>query len=155
MRRSDREVTDISELLAIIDACKVCRLALQDNEGLYIVPLNFGYACENGQLTLYFHSAKEGRKIGALVANPAVCFEMDCGHRLIEGENACGYGYSFQSIIGTGTAEFVTNTDEKKKALSLLMKHQTGNDFMFSDADINFVAVFQIKVSEMTGKYHT
>lgn len=43
MRRKDREITDIEEIRDIIEKCKVCRLAMQDEEGLYLVPLNFGY----------------------------------------------------------------------------------------------------------------
>ena len=100
MRRKDREVTDIEQLLEIIDCCKVCTIAMQDKDGLYIVPLNFGYEFKDESLTLYFHSAKEGRKISAIAENSRVCFEMDCEHRLIEAEDACGYAYSFKSIIG-------------------------------------------------------
>lgn len=28
-----------------------------------MVPLSYGYKLEKGQITLYFHSAKEGRKL--------------------------------------------------------------------------------------------
>ena len=59
MRRKDREITDIEEIRDIIEKCKVCRLAMQDEEGLYLVPLNFGYEFEEESLALYFHSAKE------------------------------------------------------------------------------------------------
>ena len=126
MRRKDREVNEINELLPIIDQCKTCRIAMQDNAGIYIVPLNFGYIYENNQLVLYFHSAKEGRKIYTLKENSNVCFEMDCEHRLITGDTACKYSYSFKSIIGNGTAVFIDDAEEKKSALSILMKHQTG-----------------------------
>ena len=87
-------MTQIEEQLAILDQCKVCRVALQDKQGLYLVPLNFGYQYEDGHLILYFHSAKSGRKIDALQENSAVAFEMDCAHRLIEAENPCQYGYA-------------------------------------------------------------
>lgn len=123
MRRKDREVNEINELLPIIDQCKTCRIAMQDNAGIYIVPLNFGYIYENNQLVLYFHSAKEGRKIYTLKENSNVCFEMDCEHRLITGDTACKYSYSFKSIIGNGTAVFIDDAEEKKSALSILMKH--------------------------------
>lgn len=123
MRRKDREVNEINELLPIIDQCKTCRIAMQDNAGIYIVPLNFGYIYENNQLVLYFHSAKEGRKISTLKENSDVCFEMDCEHRLITGDTACKYSYSFKSIIGKGTAVFIDDAEEKKSALSILMKH--------------------------------
>ena len=43
MRRKDREITDIEELLAVVSRCKVCRLAMAENNRPYVVPLNFGY----------------------------------------------------------------------------------------------------------------
>lgn len=154
MRRSDREVTEIKDLLDIIASCKVCRLALQDADGLYIVPLNFGYEYADGKLLLYFHSAKEGRKINAITQNNDVCFEMDCDHRLIEADAACSYGFAFKSIIGNGTASIVGDIEEKKKALELLMQHQTGKEFSFHEKMINAVTVFKVDVVSFTGKYH-
>ena len=62
MRRTDRELTGISELRAILDQCDAMRIAGQDAEGFFIFPVNFGYTVEGDKLTLYFHSATEGRK---------------------------------------------------------------------------------------------
>lgn len=154
MRRKDREVTDIEQLLEIIDCCKVCRIAMQDKDGLYIVPLNFGFEYKAETLTLYFHSAKEGRKINAIVEDGSVCFEMDCEHRLIEADEACDYTYSFKSIIGNGCATMVDDSDEKKKALSLIMLHQTGKEFQFNDKMIESVGIFKVVASSFVGKYH-
>lgn len=47
-------------------------MAVHDEEGMYIVPLNFGYTYEEDVLKLYFHSAGEGRKVDALAADPKV-----------------------------------------------------------------------------------
>lgn len=152
MRRKDREVTEPGELMQIIDQCKVCRIAMHDKAGLYIVPMNFGYTYENNQLVLFFHSAKEGRKISALQENSEVCFEMDCEHRLITADAACKYGYFFKSVIGYGKAVFIEDIEEKKTALSLLMKHQTGQDFSFDAGMVNSVSVFKIIVHNYTGK---
>ncbi len=154
MRRKDKEVTGIQELIGIIDQCKICRIAMVDGAGLYIVPMNFGYAYDGNQLVLYFHCAKEGRKIDAMKQNPMVCFEMDCEHRLIEGDNACSFAYSFKSVIGSGRAELVDDSEEKKTALSLLMKHQTGREFSFDDKMAASVTVFKIIAQEFAGKYH-
>lgn len=152
MRRKDREVTDKKQLLDILNICKVCRIAMRDEQGLYIVPLNFGYEYENGTLNLFFHSAKEGRKVTAFEKNAEVAFEMDCGHQLIEGKIACEYGYEFQSIVGTGTIRRVKDKEEQKKGLSLLMKHMTGKEFTFEDNMLNAVFVYQLEVNEFTGK---
>lgn len=155
MRRKDREVTEINELIQIIEKCKVCRIAMQDNDGLYIVPMNFGYTCESNQLVLFFHSAKEGRKINALKENSDVCFEMDCEHSLITADVACRYGYFFKSIVGNGNVVFIDDVEEKKIALSALMKHQTGQDFSFDDRMAGSVSVFKIIVNNYTGKDHS
>ena len=154
MRRKDREVTNINEKIEIINNCKVIRLGMKDKEGLYIVPLNFGYSYLEDKLTLYFHSAKEGRKLDAIVENSDVAFEMDCEHRLIEGEIPCLYSFAFKSIVGNGVASIVEDMEEKKISLSLLMKHQAGKEFTFEDKHAKAVTVFKVDVTHFSAKYH-
>lgn len=154
MMRKDREVTDINELLSIIQECHICRIGMQDEQGLYIVPLNFGYEYNEGQLNLYFHSAKVGRKIDALKQNNNVCIEMDCDHRLIEGEKACDYSFGFKSIIGNGKAYFVEDYEQKIKGLNLIMHHETQRTFDFDEKMVNIVSVIKVCVHEFSGKYH-
>ena len=50
MRRSDRMITDREEIVDVLDSCKVFRMAVHDEEGMYIVPLNFGYTYEEDVL---------------------------------------------------------------------------------------------------------
>lgn len=154
MRRKEREITDIHQLQQILEECKVCRVAMQDKDGLYLIPLNFGYQYQNGKLTLYLHSAKEGRKISALSQNSSVCFEMDCSHKLVEGDVACAYSYEYQSIVGYGTARIVEDKEEKKQALSILMKHMTEKKFEFTDSMADLVAVIKIEADSFSGKGH-
>lgn len=154
MRRKDREVTEINELLDIIQECRICHLGMQDDKGIYIVPLNYGFEYQDNQLSLYFHSAKVGRKIDALKLNPNVCIEMDCDHRLIEGEKACDYSFGFKSIIGNGQASIVEEYNEKLKGLQLLMRHETMKEFEFDAKMVNMVTVMKVVVQEFSGKYH-
>lgn len=154
MRRKDREVTDINDLISVVEECKICHLGLIDDKGMYIVPLNYGYEYINQRLNLYFHSAHVGRKIDAIINNPNVCIEMDCDHRLIEGEKACDYSFGFKSIIGNGKASIVSDYNEKLKGLSLLMKHETQREFEFDEKMVNQVSVIKVEVNEFTGKYH-
>ena len=111
MRRKDREITDIDEKINIIKKCKVCRIALSENNMPYIVPLNYGYSFENNILTLFFHSATEGKKLDIIQNNNNACFEIDCDTQLIEAEKACDYGYAFRSIVGFGKITILENTD--------------------------------------------
>ena len=151
MRRANRETTDLNEIKKIVDECKVLRIATKDEEGLYVVPLNFGYSYENGKFTFYFHSAKEGRKIDAFKANEQVAFEMDCEHELLDAGKACGYSYKFASIIGTGSITFLEG-EEKLDALSILMKHQTGKNFTFNEKMAKDVAVCSLSAEKLTAK---
>ena len=55
--------------------------------------------------------------------------------------------------MGRGTAQLVEDVEEKKKAMSILMKTQTGKDFSFEDRLVSIVAVIRIDVTEYTAKH--
>ena len=154
MRRSDRELRDPGQLLEIIDACKVFRLAMAAEGRPYLVPLNFGYAYEGGQFEFYFHSALQGRKLDLLRQNPQVCFELDCGHALVPADLPCGYSYRYASVIGEGTVELVEEPARKVLYLQRLLRHQTGRDFPLQEEQAASVAVGRILVHSLTGKAH-
>lgn len=153
MRRKDREVTDLGAIGRIIGDCKVLRLGMVDEGRPYVVPMNFGFGLRDGVLELYCHSAPEGRKVEVLRRKPEVCFEMDCGHRLVEAEAACGYGFAYSSVIGEGTVGFIEDHEEKLRALLRIMEHQTGrSDFSIPDAALRGVLVFGVAVGSFTAK---
>ena len=75
MRRADREVTDRKQLEEILQACHAEHIGAQDGDGMFVVPMNYGFHLEGDRLTLYVHSAQEGRKASALRAGWTVAFE--------------------------------------------------------------------------------
>lgn len=153
MRRKDREVTDESRIDGIIDRCHCCRLGFCDNGEVYIVPLNFGYVKCDGKRYFYFHSAKEGRKI--LLLPCTVGIELDCGYELRPGESPCDCAAAFSSIIGTGSAEIVTDPQEKILGLQSLMKHAAGRENCeFRQEMLNAVCVFRVEVTKLSCKVH-
>ena len=152
MTRREREVTDTNKILEILDKAKVLHLGLVDGDEAYVVPMNYGYVYENDKLTLYLHGARRGRKLDLMRANPKVFFEMDCDIVPFEGDVACKYGITYSSIMGRGIAQIVDEPEEKMKALSVLMKTQTGKDFEFNEKLVSVVAVIRIDVSEFTAK---
>lgn len=152
MRRKDREVTDMGTIEEIIKNCKTCHLAMVDEGKPYVVPLNFGYEITGDELTLYFHSAKEGRKLDVLRKNSCVCFDITIEGMPIHAEIPCNCGYYFSSIIGTGSVEFIEDTAEKCRALSLLMKHQADREVEFNEAQANSVCVYKVCTADFSGK---
>ena len=153
MRRKDREVNDINGIEEIVKSCKTCHVAMVDDGMPYVIPLSFGYEINDDVLTLYFHSAKEGRKIDILQKNNSVCFEMcNEGEAIYAKETPCNSGYYYSSVIGNGKVEFITDMNEKIKALSLLMKHQTGADVAFNEEQADTVCVYKIASNDFSGK---
>ena len=112
MRRKDREVTRHGDLMEMVARFKVCRLGLWDGREVYVVPLNFGYEEKNGSLSLFFHCAREGRKLDILQNRPEVSFEMDGDHVLLEGDAPCRYSYAYGCVMG--------RNDTKAIAMSVL-----------------------------------
>lgn len=155
MRRKDREITDKNKIREIIDKCYCCRIGFNDNGRVYIVPLNFGYELSEDNYTFYFHGAKEGRKIELIQKAPDVGFELDTDYKLKESDIACGCSARFQSIIGNGLIKIVTDSEEIKKGLCCIMKHNTGKSIWDFDKDIfNKVCVFKIIVRNISCKEH-
>lgn len=155
MRRKDREITDVNTIREIIDRCHCCRIGFNDDGEIYIVPLNFGYACRENGYTFYFHGAREGRKIQLIQKNPNVGFEMDVNYRLKEAETACRYSAAFQSIIGNGVVQMVTEPKEKRRGLCLIMEHNTGKSgWDFDEKMIEAVSIFKLEVTQMSCKEH-
>jgi len=155
MRRKDREITDKNKIKEIISACSCCRIGFNDNDKVYIVPLNFGFVDDGESYTFYFHGAKEGRKIDLISQNPNVGFEMDANYFLKEADIACAYSARFQSVIGTGTVSILNNFEDKKKGLLAIMEHNTNRaNWQFSDEMINSVCVFRLKVETLSCKEH-
>ena len=154
MRRSEREVTAQSKIDEIIEGCDCIRLGLNAQEGAYIVPLSFGYA-PGAPARFYIHSAKEGRKVSMIGAGAEAGFELDCAHRLGEAETGCRHTYYYRSVIGTGHIAPVSDPEEKKRALALIMAHyRKDRAFSFTDEQADAVAVFCLTVEKMTGKEH-
>ena len=152
MTRRERQVTDPAAIQHILDTAQVVHLGLCADNEPYVVPMNYGYTLENGELTLYIHSSCKGKKWEMLRQNPNVFFEMECDLIPFEGDVACRYGMAYSSIMGRGQAEFVEDIAEKQLALSAIMKAQTGKDFSFEPKMTTIVTIVKVKASFYTAK---
>ena len=129
MRRKDKEISDEATIKAIIEKARVCRLGMVNGNKPYIVPLCFGYS-DNA---LYFHGSLKGKKIDLLHENPNVCFEFDLLTETIESENPCDWSMKYQSVIGFGKAVFIKELDEKRNAISIIIKRYSDPRFLRID----------------------
>jgi uncharacterized protein len=148
MRKKEKEITEKSEIEAVIHKAIICRVGLSDDNIPYIVPCCFGYQ-DNA---IYVHGSLEGMKINILRKNQNVCFEFDINTEIIENENACEWGMKYQSVIGFGRAVFLKGLEDKRKALDIIMNQYSDRSFLFPQKAINGTTVIKIEITSMTGK---
>lgn len=152
MRRKDREITDFHEIVSIIKACDVCRIAVNDGPFPYIVPMNFGVEVSGEQLILYFHSAKEGTKNRLFLQNPQVSFEFDRTRGLYFDEQSCRSSMDYESVVGQGTIASVSE-EEKEHGLDCLMEQYfPGKRTVYDPVALTHTAVFRLTVTNVAGK---
>ncbi|MCD8069244.1 MAG: pyridoxamine 5'-phosphate oxidase family protein [Lachnospiraceae bacterium] len=155
IRRKDRAVTDISQIIKIIDQAKILHLGLIDSGFPYIVPLHYGYEYDSNEdmFVFYMHGAKAGRKIDLIRNNSNACIELETDIELDPADDIpCQYGSFYSSVIGQGYASMVDDLEEKRRALNLLMENQTGKTFEFTEKMAAAVAVIKVEIREYTAK---
>lgn len=152
MRRRDRETTSRTALFDLIARAKVCRMAVCDGDEPYVVPLSFG--CDGTDL--YFHSAREGKKIDILSRNNRVCVEFDESGEVYEEEPGlpCSSEIRYSSVICRGTASIVTDPSGKQYGLNLVIRQYRGDKIVhaFTESQLATVSVIKVHIEEITGK---
>ena len=151
MRRKDREVTNREDILRIVNDAKYLHLALFDGEYPYIVSMHYGFV-DSDPIVFYMHSAKEGHKIDLIKSNCNAAITLECNVILQESSNACSYTSTFSSIFAKGKVFLVEDNEEKKKALELIMKNQSGKHFDIKDNMASSVAIIKFVATELSAK---
>jgi hypothetical protein len=149
MRRKEKEITERMPVDDILHKALICRLAMCDGGQPYVIPLNFGY---DGK-ALYFHCAREGKKLDILKKNNRVCFEVDVDHEVVKGESPCDWSMKAKSVIGFGTAVLLEAPEEKRKALDIIMAHYGAEPpFSYKEKGFEKALAFKVAIESMTGK---
>ena len=118
MRRKEKEITSKQELIDILNTTKYVTVAMCIENNPYLVTLTHGYDAKNN--SIYFHCAKEGKKIDILKQNNVVWGQALIDHGYVEGK--CDHLYA--TIHFKGMASFVEDINEKEKALKIMIKQQ-------------------------------
>lgn len=153
MRRIDRDVVGLTNILSILDKCDIMRLGLSVDNRPYIVPMNFAYEVIEDKIYIYFHCASEGRKMNMAAQNDNVCFEADCSYQALPADKACGWSAKFESVIGEGNITALTDETQKIHALDIFMKrYGFAGKPQYNPNELSAVTILRITVTSMTGK---
>jgi nitroimidazol reductase NimA-like FMN-containing flavoprotein (pyridoxamine 5'-phosphate oxidase superfamily) len=151
-RRTDREITDSSEIAGILKKGKYASIAMAVLNEPYIVTLNYGYDETAG--CLYFHCALNGHKLDMLQANTKVCATVieDGGYI----PDHCEHVYA--SVVIRGEMSLVTALEEKKHGLEVLLRHLEKHPDPIrernirNDASYDRVGILRLSIHHISGK---
>lgn len=151
MRRKDKQITENNELVKTLKQAEYITLSLCSENKPYIATLSHGYDEENN--CIYFHSAREGKKIDILKENPAIWGQalIDVGYQ----HGSCDHLYHTTQFNGSVT--FIEDMTEKKHALKTMIRQLDKNpETIIKDqvkpSSIAKVYIGRIDIQEMTSK---
>ncbi len=149
MRRAEREITDRQRIDQLLRSNTICHLAMVDDGLPYVVPMTYAY---DGSC-LYFHSAKEGRKIDVLRRNARVCFSVHEGFVPAGADVVCRKATRYRSVIGTGSASLLESREDKTTALDLLMERLYGPGARnYVPEQVDKLLIIKVHIDSLTGK---
>ena len=107
---------------------------------------------------IYFHGLPAGQKLRNLKENPHVSFNVYEMNGFLPDPQGkpCDTNTAYVSVVLRGAAQMVSETTEKRGALSAIIHKYTpqlsGKEI--PDNMLNGTAVVKISITEMTGKYY-
>jgi len=148
MRRKDREM-DAAFAWDVVDRCTYAVLSVSCEDGTpYGVPVSIARR-EN---SVYFHCAREGKKVDCLRSRPGVC--LTCVAYAQADEDRLTVRY--ESAVAFGNAVQVLDDAEKLEALRLICLRHTPHNMAGFERSVSrgpcSAAVYRIDVGQITGK---
>jgi hypothetical protein len=116
MLRNDKEITDEEILKKILKTAQYVTLAMVKDNEPYLVSLSHSY--DEARHCIYIHSAKKGKKLDFMRANPVVWGQALLDHGYVESE--CTHNYA--SVMFSGKVSFIEDKEERWEAMSLMTR---------------------------------
>src|SRR6056297_2479236 len=115
MRRK-KQLLSKEETVKVLKRCTNGIMAcLGDDDYPYAVPFNYVYHNDR----IYFHSAKSGHKVDAIIKNPKVSFAVVDKDKIVSEE----YTSYFSSVIAFGKARIVEGDEWNDSFMALVEKY--------------------------------
>lgn len=122
----------------------------------FLKPTNFVY--DEIEHVIYIHGALVGRMRSNIELNPRVSFCIAAMGRLLPAETAMEVGVEYASVVAFGKIEVITDPDQARHGLQLLLDRYFSNlkpgiDYQeIHPIELEQTAVYRIKIDSWSGK---
>jgi len=151
LRRKDKAIVDRKRMLDFLEGQKLVTVALSKDGKPYLFTADYGF--DRKSKSIFVHCAKKGKKIDYIGANPVVWGQVmeDLGY--VQGE--CDHKY--RTVQFNGKAELVTDIEEKRKALNIMIDRledepEKGKRELIDKSGLKNVLIIRIKIVGLSGK---
>jgi nitroimidazol reductase NimA-like FMN-containing flavoprotein (pyridoxamine 5'-phosphate oxidase superfamily) len=151
IRRKDKVITDEDEMKEPLKKAKYVTEAMSCDDEPYLVTLSHGY--DDFLNCIYFHCAREGKKIDILNTNNLVW-----GQALLDGGYQQGHcDHLYHTTLFRGKVTFIEDVREKERALLLMIRQVDDNPDkiiaeQITSESIKRVHIGRIDIEYMSGK---
>jgi uncharacterized protein len=150
-RLPDRGRYDRDTIESILDEGFVCHLGVLDGNTVRVVPTNYGRIGE----WLYLHGALANASLKA-ADGAEVCVTVTLVDGLVLARAAFHHSVNYMSVTIYGTAEEVTDRDEKLRVLEAVVEHivpgRTADARGPNDSELRQTRVLRIPITEASAK---
>jgi len=151
LRRKEKEIGDPVEMRGILAGTRYITVAMCRENEPYLATLSHGYDEERN--AIYFHCAREGKKVEILRANDRVWGQAIDDRGYVQGK--CDH--LFASVQFGGRVRFVEDAEEKRRALGVMIRQLEREPEkvlaeQVTDAAVRKVCIGRIDIEFMSGK---
>jgi uncharacterized protein len=139
---------------AIIDEALTCHIGFVVDDQPYVIPTVHARIGE----TLYFHGSPDNRMLTTLATGARCCVTVTLADGLVLARSAKKHSFNYRSVVVLGTAQEVTEPEDKMAALLSIIEHAIPGrtaDLEPPAADLDSVAVLAITLKEASAKVRT
>ncbi len=153
-RRKRNEIIDATEKEALLKQCNHATIALCDGDIPYIVTMSYGFDADN--CCLFFHCANNGDKLDFIRKNSKACATVIKDNGYLHGD--CDHDY--ESLVIRGHMNIVSDLQEKKHGLQVLLKHLEKDPTPImarnikTDTSYDSVTILKLEMQSIIGKKH-
>lgn len=151
-RLPDRGHYDRETIDAILDEAFICHVGFNTEHGPVVIPTLFG---RDGS-DLIIHGSAASRMLRDLSKGIDVCVTVTIVDGLVLARSAFHHSMNYRSVVIFGTAELITEKEEKVRALEILSEHIIRHRWKEarppSDKELKGTTVLRLPIEEASAK---
>ena len=141
---------------AILDEAFVCHIAFVGDDGHPVaIPTNFARDGER----LLIHGSPASRMLRTLGQGTPLCVTVTLVDGLVLAKSAFHHSVNYRSVVAFGRADAITDLDEKRRALDVIVEHivpgRTADARAANDKELKGTLVLAMPLDEVSVKRRT